>query len=187
ARQGDGGGPPAGAPGGPASPGDGTAPQTGSEAASLLGGPWLWWLSLLVFAVFTALAGAVFWLALRFRPPTGGDENGPDATPATSPPPGEEAPHRVRAAYRAALTALGGVGLGRAGSETPAEHAGRAALALPDLAGPLGLLVAAYAPVRYGGRVTDEDADAAEEAARRVADLAAGARPTQATTEGGTP
>nr|WP_246580467.1 DUF4129 domain-containing protein [Deinococcus aestuarii] len=185
ARLGDGGGSLAGAPGGADPSGDGDAAQTGSQAASLLGGPWLWWLSLLVFVVFVGLAGAVFWLALRFRPPPGEEDTSPRSSDPP-PLPDEAATHRVRAAYRAALAALAGIGLGRAGSETPAEHADRAALALPDLGGPLGLLVAAYAPVRYGGRVTNEDADAAEGAARRVADLAAGARPVQATTEGGT-
>lgn len=186
ARLGDGGGLLPGAPGGPASSPGGDAAQAQGVPASPTGESWLWWLSLLVFAVFVGLAGVVFWFALRFRPPTEGDEDASPGLP-TRPLPDEAATHRVRAAYRAALTALSRVGLGRAGSETPAEHANRAALALPDLGGPLGLLVAAYAPVRYGGRVTNEDADAAEEAACRIVELAAGARSIQATTEGGTP
>ncbi|GAA5511381.1 hypothetical protein Dcar01_00090 [Deinococcus carri] len=131
-------------------------------------------LSVLAFVILTALAGAVFWLAWRTR----GDTPQADAAaPTPDAAPGEEgALHRVRQAYRAALASLSGAGLGRGGAETPAEHAGRAARELPVLAGPLGTLVAAYAPVRYGGRVTDEDADAAERAAREVAHLTAGVR-----------
>lgn len=124
-----------------------------------------WVLSLLTFGLFTALAGALFWLSRAPRP-----------APLAGPAPVEEAPlpgetdtlHRVRQAYRDTLTALAGVGLGRTQAETPAEHAARVGAQLPGAGTPLGVLVAAYAPVRYGGRVTEEDAGVAEEAARAV-------------------
>ncbi|WP_019585452.1 DUF4129 domain-containing protein [Deinococcus apachensis] len=132
----------------------------------------LWVLSLLAFLVFTGLAAALFWLGLRFRPDPAEAE--PEETLPSTPYPGEEeALHRVRLAYRAALTSLAAVGLGRGEAETPAEHAGRVTGVRPALAGPLGTLVAAYAPVRYGGRVTEDDADAAERAAREVTHLTA--------------
>lgn len=132
----------------------------------------LWVLSLLAFLVFTGLAAALFWLGLRFRPDP--EEVEPGSTLPAVPSPGEtEALHRVRLAYRSALASLGAAGLGRGEAETPAEHAGRVAGVRPALAGPLGTLVAAYAPVRYGGRVTEDDADAAERAAREVTHLTA--------------
>lgn len=80
-----------------------------------------------------------------------------------------EAPlHRVRQAYRRAEALLTDSGRGRAASETPAGYALRVAEQDVALTGPLGVLTRAYQPVRYGGRVTDEDAEAAEQAVREV-------------------
>ncbi|GMA14539.1 DUF4129 domain-containing protein [Deinococcus metallilatus] len=163
--------------GGAAGPGGATGPlsELAQDPLSRLGARVLWWLSLISFVVLTVLAGAVVWLALKLHPDPAGEAGEADPAPVPAPTP-PEALHRVRLAYRAALTSLAEAGLGRGGSETPAEHAGRAVRELPSLAAPLGTLVAAYAPVRYGGRVTDEDADAAERAARDVAQLTAGVR-----------
>ncbi|SMB94814.1 protein of unknown function [Deinococcus hopiensis KR-140] len=132
----------------------------------------LWAIHLAAFLVLAALAGAVLWLTLQSREKVRTGE----ATPEEALPSGPDAAlHRVRVAYREALAALGRVGLGRAEAETPAEHAARVTHLLPALVAPLGVLVTAYTPVRYGGRVTEEDADAAEEAARQVARGAAAA------------
>lgn len=131
--------------------------------------------NLIAFAAVLLCSIALVILAWRLRRSTdeeGGDgEEGDDGSTSAAQP---EALHRVRLAYRAALASLAGAGLGRGQAETPAEHASRVTRELPTLAAPLGALVAAYAPVRYGGRVTDEDADIAEQAAREVAHLTAG-------------
>ncbi|UBV41598.1 DUF4129 domain-containing protein [Deinococcus taeanensis] len=88
----------------------------------------------------------------------------PLAGPAAAPPP----LHRVRAAYREALSSLTAAGLGRAAHETPTGFAARLGAAHPELAGALLILTQSYEPVRYGGRVTDEDAGRAETAARSI-------------------
>ncbi|WP_221088458.1 DUF4129 domain-containing protein [Deinococcus aquaedulcis] len=80
--------------------------------------------------------------------------------------------HRVRRAYREASAALAAAGLGRAPAETPASYAARLGAAHPALAAPLHTLTAAYEPVRYGGHLTDDDASAAEAAARTIQILA---------------
>ncbi|WP_415831266.1 DUF4129 domain-containing protein, partial [Deinococcus frigens] len=77
--------------------------------------------------------------------------------------------HRVRLAYRQAEEALRQHGRGRMAAETPAGYAARLSSFDAVLAGPLDTLTRAYAPVRYGGRVTDEDAEQAEAAARELA------------------
>ncbi|WP_152544719.1 DUF4129 domain-containing protein [Deinococcus phoenicis] len=168
---------------------------TGSQAADqppTRNAELLRWLSLISFVVLTTLAGLVFWLGLRLGPDTGEGEESDSAHADPAPVPDSAALHRVRLAYRAALASLAGAGLGRGQAETPAEHARRAARELPTLAGPLGTLVTAYAPVRYGGRVSDEDADAAERAAQDITTLTAGispgqSRPDPADTESETP
>lgn len=87
---------------------------------------------------------------------------------------GPQAPlHRVRLAYRAALEALEERGLGRFPAETPAEFAHRIPQFLPAAALPLGSLTAAYAPVRYGGRVSEAEAEQAEADAAQICQLAA--------------
>jgi len=167
-------------------PGTEGLPPNGSEAAgqsttvkedSDLDLRLIGWLNGAAFAAALLLAAAVFWLGLRLRRRTGkaDPEADPEDDPASTASP--EALHRVRLAYRAAQANLTAAGLGRASAETPAEHAARAGLALPDLAAPLGSLVAAYAPVRYGGRVTDDDAEQAEAAAREIGTLSAGYTP----------
>ncbi|WP_034387105.1 DUF4129 domain-containing protein [Deinococcus sp. YIM 77859] len=128
--------------------------------------------NLIAFVAVLLFCAALVILAWKLRRSTaeeGGKEGDDGPTSATQP----EALHRVRLAYRAALASLAGAGLGRGPAETPAEHASRVAAERPALHGPLSTLVAVYAPVRYGGRVTEEEAVTAERAAREVAQLAA--------------
>ncbi|WP_189012149.1 DUF4129 domain-containing protein [Deinococcus malanensis] len=80
------------------------------------------------------------------------------------PAPQQEALHRVRIAYRQAEEALSFSGRGRGPAETPAGYAARLGARDPVMAGALTTLASAYEPVRYGGRVTEEDADQAEAA-----------------------
>ncbi|MDO4244750.1 MAG: DUF4129 domain-containing protein [Deinococcus sp.] len=86
--------------------------------------------------------------------------------------PGENTPapalHRVRLAYRRAEAALHDAGHARTLAETPAAYAARLGAEFPALADALQTLTRAYQPVRYGGRVTDEDADSAEAAAEQI-------------------
>lgn len=161
----------------------GLGQSTTVEEDSGLGLRLIGWFNAAAFASALLLAAAFFWLGLRLRRRTDGaaseTESKADATPGAPP----EALHRVRLAYRAAQASLAAAGLGRAAAETPAEHAARAALTLPGLSAPLGSLVAAYAPVRYGGRVTDEDAEQAEAAAREIGTLSAGYTPPPPSSE----
>ncbi|MDL2343925.1 DUF4129 domain-containing protein [Deinococcus sp. MIMF12] len=139
--------------------------------------PFAHWVNRILFVIVLLFAVAVFIFAWKLRRSTDDDlqvELSADEAAAAAQP---EALHRVRLAYRSAQSALGAAGLGRGPSETPAEHAARASLNLPDLAAPLGTLVTAYAPVRYGGRVTEEDAASAEAAARDITALSAEYRP----------
>ncbi|MPY66188.1 DUF4129 domain-containing protein [Deinococcus sp. SDU3-2] len=135
------------------------------------------WFNRVAFASAVLLSIAIFLLAWKLRRPTDDDLQVDLSAEEAASPSAPEALHRVRLAYRSAQASLGAAGLGRGPSETPAEHAARASLNLPDLASPLGTLVTAYAPVRYGGRVTDEDAERAEAAARDIAALSAEYRP----------
>lgn len=80
--------------------------------------------------------------------------------------------HRIRLAYRQAEDALHAAGQPRTPAETPAGYAARLGTDFPDLQAPLQTLTRAYEPVRYGGRVTDEDADSAAAAAARITELA---------------
>ncbi|WP_162485423.1 DUF4129 domain-containing protein [Deinococcus deserti] len=86
----------------------------------------------------------------------------PGTVPATSVQ--QEALHRVRIAYRNAEAALTASGRGRSPAETPAGYAARLGARDPVLADALTTLASAYGPVRYGGRVTDDNADQAEAA-----------------------
>ncbi|MCP2013000.1 hypothetical protein L1280_000128 [Deinococcus sp. HSC-46F16] len=169
---------PGAAPSAPAGEGGMGTGETTGESAPGWGLAFASWFNRIAFASAVLLSIAILFLAWKLRrsPEEEGDdgEKGEDGSPST---PHPEALHRVRLAYRSAQAALGTAGLGRGPSETPAEHAARASLNLPDLAAPLGTLVTAYAPVRYGGRVTDEDADRAEAAARDIAALSAEYRP----------
>ncbi|MDO4263883.1 MAG: DUF4129 domain-containing protein [Deinococcus sp.] len=82
--------------------------------------------------------------------------------------------HRVRAAYARTEAHLAAAGLVRQEAETPAEYLRRVAGEWPGLARPLATLGAVYGPVRYGGGVSEGQADAAEQSAALIL---AGARP----------
>lgn len=115
-----------------------------------------------------ALAAVLVWL--NWVSPREKEKQGPpspalEPTPGTAPAP---ALHRVRLAYRSAEEALQRHGRGRMAAETPAGYAARLAGTEAVLAGPLAALTRAYGPVRYGGRVTDEDAAQAEAAAQEL-------------------
>lgn len=84
---------------------------------------------------------------------------------AESMPAGPPAPqHRVRQAYAQAEGLLAGTGRSREPTESPAAFARRLSALDPDLHPALDVLTRAYLPVRYGGHLTEEDADAAEAA-----------------------
>lgn len=85
----------------------------------------------------------------------------------------EAAQHRVRVAYRQAAAALQEHGWGRAAAETPAGYAARLAQVQALFGSPLRLLTQLYGPVRYGGRVSEEEAAQAEQAAQELVVLAA--------------
>jgi len=122
------------------------------------------WGALLFYVVLFA---ALVWMALVLR-----ETRRREAQAALPGPVGvlDEAAalHRVRVAYRNTETALTGVGRGRAAHETPQSYAARLAAELPLLAAPLSLLARVYAPVRYGGSVSNADADAAEAAEQEI-------------------
>ncbi|MFW8625350.1 DUF4129 domain-containing protein [Deinococcus sp. ME38] len=144
-------------------PGAGGGPASG-DAARVIDLSWL--LPTLVWATLAlvlALAGALLWLRRQGAPDPALPADLPQA-PADVPAP-QAATHRVREAYRAAQAALGAAGWPRAAAETPAAYAARLGALHPPLAAPLATLTAAYEPVRYGGRLTDEDAAQAEQAA----------------------
>lgn len=123
-------------------------------------------LSLLVFGV---LAWGWHLLTARAHPALSGEgtyegppEPGQAAAPAGAP------LHRVRQAYAQVERHLSAAGLHRRSSETPAEYLRRVAAEWPGVAGPLGVLGAAYGPVRYGGGVSGEQAEQAEQSAAEV-------------------
>ena len=127
----------------------------------------------LSWVTLAAAALVVGLLLLRLRRPglrlAAQDVEATDETAsATAPAP---ALHRVRLAYRRAEDAFQEAGHARPPAETPAGYAARLSARLPDLAAPLQTLTRVYEPVRDGGHVTDEDADAAEAAANRVTEL----------------
>lgn len=132
---------------------------------------------LLVAVLAVVLAG---WLWRRWRT---GAPRGPRPTAASapdlSPGPADLTVHRVRAAYRSALASLAQVGLGRAETETPAEHAARVAALRPELAGALRTLLTVYAPVRYGLSASEQGADEAEAAVGTLARLTSSPLPSQ--------
>jgi Domain of unknown function (DUF4129) len=92
--------------------------------------------------------------------------NEPLAEPTTPLPP---APlHRVRLAWKSAESELAKAGLGRSASETPEEATRRWIQVLPGAAAELSSLTALYQPVRYGGVVSEAEAEQAERAARHI-------------------
>lgn len=134
--------------------------------------------ALSVFISFLLMLGllaliALALLVLRAREPGElGEEAASEPAPISLAPPGAPALHRVRLAYRAAEGTLQSAGYARRLGETPAGYAARLASAFPALAAPLGTLTRAYAPVRYGDDVSEQDAESAEAAARELAALA---------------
>ncbi|RTR30954.1 DUF4129 domain-containing protein [Deinococcus radiophilus] len=76
--------------------------------------------------------------------------------------------HRVRAAYARTEAHLSAQGLTRQDAETPTEYLHRAAQQWPNLSAPLATLGAAYGPVRYGGGVSEGQADQAEQSATLI-------------------
>ncbi|WP_412028603.1 DUF4129 domain-containing protein [Deinococcus yunweiensis] len=99
------------------------------------------------------------------------DAGVPDDEPPVpdDPEPGERMPapaplHRVRRAWQAAESALVATGRARGAAESPQAYAARVGRDVPVLAQPLADLVRVYAPVRYGGDVTDAGAGVAERA-----------------------
>ncbi|GGK92137.1 DUF4129 domain-containing protein [Deinococcus radiotolerans] len=170
----------AGAGSGGAPPPD-AAIQTGqpvpsSPAAQVVNANWLVPLAQ-VLALIVLLGVAAVLLASRRRAAAPGAVTlSTDDLAAAGPP----APlHRVRVAYREALAALTDAGLGRAAHETPAGYAARLGTHHPPLAEALGILTALYEPVRYGGQLTDEQADQAEQAARTIQRVAPTLTPTE--------
>ncbi|WDA58286.1 DUF4129 domain-containing protein [Deinococcus aquaticus] len=145
-------------------PGAGGGPAS-VDAAHVINLSWLMpTLTWATLALVLALAGALLWLR-RQGTPDPAPPGDPPEVPADAPATQTAATHRVREAYRAAQTALSTAGWPRSASETPAAYAARLGALHAPLAGPLATLTAAYEPVRYGGRLTDEDATQAEQAA----------------------
>ncbi|WP_022799681.1 DUF4129 domain-containing protein [Deinococcus ficus] len=87
-----------------------------------------------------------------------------EAVPAPAPDSPPAPRHRVRLAYTQAEGLLAGTGRSRELTESPAAFARRLSALDPDLRPALDVLTRAYLPVRYGGHLTEEDADAAEAA-----------------------
>ncbi len=125
----------------------------------------LLWLSLvMLFALAAALFG-LNWTQNREKD----DPQKALPEPKTPLKPSAQAPlHRVRLAYRQAEEALRQHGRARLAAETPAGYAARLSALDTVLTGPLHTLTRAYGPVRYGGRVTDEDAAQAEAATHEL-------------------
>lgn len=76
--------------------------------------------------------------------------------------------HRVRAAYARTEAHLAAAGLVRQEAETPAEYLRRVSADWPGQASALAALGTAYATVRYGGGVTETQAEAAEQSAALI-------------------
>ncbi|MFK7602741.1 DUF4129 domain-containing protein [Deinococcus sp. SM5_A1] len=126
----------------------------------------LLWLSLVMLF---ALAAALLWLNFTQAREKEGDGKVSPGLKGEAAAPAQPALHRVRLAYRQAEELLRQHGRGRLAAETPAGYAARLSALDAVLAGPLDALTRAYGPVRYGGRVTDEDAAQAEAAAHELA------------------
>lgn len=94
-----------------------------------------------------------------------------EAAPAPMPDSPPAPRHRVRLAYAQAEGLLADTGRSREPTESPAAFARRLSALDPDLRPALDVLTRAYLPVRYGGHLTEEDADAAEAAVRDLRQL----------------
>ncbi|GHF96128.1 hypothetical protein GCM10017783_04990 [Deinococcus piscis] len=141
--------------------------KTASPLVAALGGPTGRWLALLG----AALAAGLWWRSAPRRPrrvqSAAALDSEPDLADAglfTAPQP----LHRVRAAYAHTEAHLAVAGLVRQEAETPAEYLRRAAAIWPAQASALATLAAAYAPVRYGGGITEAQSDAAERSAALI-------------------
>ncbi|PTA69504.1 DUF4129 domain-containing protein [Deinococcus arcticus] len=144
--------------------GEAVAPRLLPLALLLKALPWL------TALLFLGLGLWLLCLRLRADPALAESPHEPGAAHAQGAAP--EALHRVRQAYREASAGLAAAGLARTPAETPAAYAARLGAAHPALAAPLQALTAAYEPVRYGGQLTEQDAQAAEAAARTLQTLA---------------
>lgn len=123
----------------------------------------------LAFLVYVGIAAALLWMWWRLRAERRGNQQPgmrdlPSEALEAQPP----ALHRVRLAYLQAQELLAASGRGRAQAETPQGYAARLSAQEALLAGPLGILTRAYQPVRYGGRVTEDDAAGAEAAVQEL-------------------
>ncbi|MDV6375707.1 DUF4129 domain-containing protein [Deinococcus arenicola] len=132
------------------------------------------WLSL---ALLFALAAALFYLNLAQPREKEDGSKGPPRLEDSSTAQAQPALHRVRLAYRQAEALLQQHGRGRLAAETPSGYAARLCGLDPGLTGPLETLTRAYGPVRYGGRVTEDDAAGAEAAAQELSELLPGLPP----------
>ncbi|WP_261664209.1 DUF4129 domain-containing protein [Deinococcus sp. Marseille-Q6407] len=122
--------------------------------------------TLLLFAV---LAGVWRLLTARSREIYAYAETHEAAPVTASAPVAASAPlHRVRLAYAQVERHLTAAGRPRRSSETPAEYLRRVAAEWPSLAAPLATLGAAYSPVRYGGGISEGQAEQAERSAAEV-------------------
>ena len=122
----------------------------------------------LVFAtLFFAVVAVHLFLALRAERGEAAPGR-PQAVPNTAAPEVLPPLHRVRLAWRGLETVLAAAGLTRLASETPEEFSSRLSGLLPAAAADLGTLTRLYLPVRYGGVLSEADAEAAEASAERV-------------------
>ncbi|WP_407540687.1 DUF4129 domain-containing protein [Deinococcus radiomollis] len=122
----------------------------------------------LIFAtLFFAAAAVYLFLTLRAeRGETGAGRS--EAVPNTAGPEVLPPLHRVRLAWRGLETSLAAAGLTRLASETPEEFSVRLAGLLPAAAADLHNLTRLYLPVRYGGVLSESDAEAAEANAESI-------------------
>lgn len=122
----------------------------------------------LIFAtLFFAAAAVYLFLTLRAeRGETGAGRS--EAVPNTAGPEVLPPLHRVRLAWRGLETSLAAAGLTRLASETPEEFSVRLAGLLPAAAADLHNLTRLYLPVRYGGVLSESDAEAAETSAESI-------------------
>ena len=130
------------------------------------------WLALLLnigivsATVFFAFVAVYLYLALRsgrqVQPAQPLAEGADPFSPALPP------LHRVRLAWRSLEAALAQAGLARLISETPEDFSRRLAGTLPAAADDLQTLTRLYLPVRYGGELSEHDAERAEAAAEHV-------------------
>ncbi|MDO4263882.1 MAG: DUF4129 domain-containing protein [Deinococcus sp.] len=118
--------------------------------------------------LFALLAWVWHLLTARARPTYAWEETREAASAARAAAPAHAPLHRVRLAYAQVEAHLAAAGVHRRAAETPAEYLRRAAAEWPEVAAPLEALGAAYAPVRYGGGVSEGGANLAEQNAEMI-------------------